>query len=233
MLLGALPAFLLLEAATGAPGQLRGQVVDGKRAPVQAEVQIVDRATAFEIGRFTTIADGRFEVTQIPAGRYVITVRATGFLKRERQLVIKEGDTLDLGEFPLNGICCDGPGIQCDDFSIKPVKAPASVSATLGIMETLDLDGRGGRADIRLTKQDGALSLEAINGAAMAAPIEVDGHCRDVAYANRTVAINNLGKGAGLCIRTNKGSYAHLFLATHIDEASTEVGLWYTTLPKR
>jgi hypothetical protein len=236
-------AAILLQSLALTPARLKGQTVDFEGAPIQAQIRLVNPLTGAEILRLSTTPNGEFQANQLPPGSYLLTAHATPFLTRERKLTIESGITVDLGAFTMNAVTCDAPGIMCDTFGMTPTtpdRIIAHSSATMQLNGALDLDRNrqltqpaAKDPDLRLTKQNGTLYLEAINGAAISAPFVPTIDCRDVAFPNKTLPIDTFGKGVGVCIHTSNGAYSHLFFTTHIDETTTAIGLTYTTRPKR
>lgn len=79
-------------APTGVAASMTGQVTSGG-APV-AGAHIVGRGTASGVERATTSgADGRFVLTELPAGQYSVTVRAIGYRERSVSAALVDAQT--------------------------------------------------------------------------------------------------------------------------------------------
>jgi hypothetical protein len=98
-------AWILLLAvetfAQATTGTMTGTVGDTKHAPVPgASVQLKDPETA-SVYKTTTGLTGAYTLSQVPAGKYELTVSSFGFKPYERKdIVIQPGETLKL-EIPI------------------------------------------------------------------------------------------------------------------------------------
>src|ERR1035437_5158222 len=105
--------------AQGTSSNIMGTVTDSSGASVPgAEIQIRDAATG-AVRSATSGMEGLFQITNLPAGGYSVTVRATGFRTYAQQgLNLSAQETRHLGRLQL------AVGSQVEEVSVTAVATP-------------------------------------------------------------------------------------------------------------
>jgi len=206
-----------------ADGQISGYVADSEGAAIpRSTIRLLNEATRVTLRRGQSDQDGRFHLEEIPPGRYLIAVWAPGFKEKLIPYVGAEDVRILLD---LAG--CDAPGTSCFQISQEslppdphPIRARGNL--TIHLSEAVDLD-KGSRnrskADISLERVESRLYLKPINGA----------HLCEGADSMR---VDGFGIGHDICVRTNAGGIAHLFLTAEVQPGSGSLTFHYVTRKK-
>ncbi len=206
-----------------ADGQIKGYVVDVTDGAIpRATVRLLDEDSRVTVQRCQTDRSGRFQMEAISSGRYLIAASVPGF--REKVIPYWPAKefriVLDLGG-------CDTPGTICDTFSQEPLSPdPRPIRSrgnlTIHLSEAVDLDKGSqnrSKADISLERVESRLYLKPINGA----------HLCEGADSMR---VDGFGIGHDICVRTNAGGIAHLFLTAEVQPGSGSLTFHYVTRKK-
>lgn len=242
-----LAAIVLAQIDPGtSQGRLQGHVVDSGGAAIPAIIRLIDPETKNLLVRVRANEDGAFQ-TGLAPGVYSFTAFSVGFRRRDlAKIVIKAGHVTDLGKIVLNFSGCDSPGMNCDyvgDIPEHNKRIIAQYYVTLSVQCAVDLDSKGETvcpeqrddvlrskdADIRLTKENGALYFTPLNKAALSRPNASTSDCLDSTYENERIAVVGLGPGVDFCVTTKRGAVAHVFFTDDVASHSTAVALWYVT----
>jgi hypothetical protein len=121
-------AWLVVSAALGqtpaAGGYIVGKLADSSMRPLgAAKLAIRDTDSDTPSKRIHSGPGGMFEAGPLPAAAYTVLVASPGFRARLlRGVVVKEGETTNIGTIRLEIGSCDAPGVICD--SVYPDSAP-------------------------------------------------------------------------------------------------------------
>jgi len=240
-----LPLLAQTDAANSA-GRFQGRVVDTEGGAVRATIRVLQQPTGAPILSLNATDTGAFRTDPLPAGVYSMTFFSPGFRRRDlRNVAIEAGRTTAVGEIRLDFWGCDAPGTNCDYFgpvpdSVKRIIVQAKVFLTLGCVADLDRErepvcpGRRGvtrarSADIGLANENSTLYVVAKNGAAFSIAEPPTSDCSRATYGNTRLAVAGLGLGVDFCVRTNRGSFAHVFFTDDAGNENTGLSLWYVT----
>ena len=234
---------LASQVAAAAGGQVRGTVVDPGEYPLPgASVRLLRPDSNLLAARGTADQNGTFHATVAP-GAYTLVARMQGFrARRVTSIEVRDGETTDVGKLVLGSAGCDAPGVMCDNFGLGPpdrVKASGHLdlnfacAADLGAGMTYcpeDLKVAARRTtDLRITRGESGVYLNAINGATVSTPNPPRTDCRDSSPGKADVRIDGLGPGDDICVRTHDGRLSHLFLVDDVEKDSLVIRLFHVT----
>jgi len=140
---------VLLSASIPAAGQelaatLTGTVTDPSGAVVpSATVVVHNQDTGIDVRTATTSSTGSFNITNIPAGRYTVTVRQEGFqafVARDLTLYTAEKHTLDVQL--KTGVASERVEVTAENISIQTTTAEQSGTVTGQQVRELALNNR-------------------------------------------------------------------------------------------
>jgi hypothetical protein len=237
---------LLAQSNSDDFGRFHGTVVDSAGGAVRAIVRVFQQPTGTAILRFHATNSGAFDTDPLPAGVYSLTFFSPGFRRRDlRNVAIEAGRTTSLGEIKLEFSGCDAPGMNCDHFgavpeSVKRIIAEGNVILKLRCVADLDRkskpvcpghDGaiRAPSADVGLAQENSTVYLVAENGAALSTAQPPTSDCSHATYGNTRLPVAGLGLGVDFCVRTKRGSFAHVFFTDEVENLGTALSLRYST----
>ncbi len=232
----------VLALLAGQGGQIRGVVIDASGGPLHGGVMKVPASGSYTVlGRASADKKGAFLFPALPDGTYTVRLSRSGFQPRViERVTVREGGTADLGPVQLAFAGCDAPGVTCDTFDGTPVHNRRTGHLELGLSCAADLDKGATRcgldahrdADFRLeTDQTGAY-LSPAPGAAIAAPDSAGTDCSDARFGAAKVRIDSFGVGDQICVRTNRGRTARVFLENEVVPDSSTIRFWFS-VPER
>lgn len=233
--LAPLVAFLFAQ-----PGcTVRGTVTDTVGAVIaHAHVRILDADSRATLQSATTDSAGRFELSGLAAGNYLLSVSATGFSTAIEPSGMLVSGTLSMRDIRLQPLDCDGPGVNCDVFTEKPYVEPHPILSThdltlhagsaidLNKGTTLPLDAAG--ADIQLVARQNGLYLVPVSEATFATPLP-EGSCRVRKPSLQELRIDGFDPDTEIVVRTQHGSCARLYITRTIEPGSHQIGLHLVT----
>jgi len=247
-------AFLISMAvcATAAPsgGRVTGTVVDPVSMALRnATIRAMPEGSGKVVYRTQGAHEGRFSLNVIEPGKYTIAVSVDGFRERffHNVIVTRESET-NLGSIQLAFAGCEAPTVICDSvstgsskdaaFSQGDIRVPLGCAADLdrgkvwctlpGDRESPSRAANERVSDFRVEAGAGErIYLEPRNGAQLAEPNSARADCSGAALLDRRVRVDGLGPGSDVCIRSNSGRHAHLFLVTEVQPDSKEIGFHY------
>jgi hypothetical protein len=123
--------FLVLGAsivfAQQEPSEITGRVIDSHSSEPLALVQIQLAGTAF---RTTSTADGKFRLTNIPAGDYVLHASTVGYilLRQNFTLASHEQKTFELLLTPTNSNRVDSVDVKTDTFDLERQESASALT---------------------------------------------------------------------------------------------------------
>jgi hypothetical protein len=124
----AMLATLLPAAAAQTGGEIAGAVTDPKGAAVVgATVNVLDPATSIAVNSATTDAQGKFRVTGLPAGTYIVVVQAEGFNESRRDALKVEDGKTAAADFKLSVALASTSVTVTSGGSVKPNTEPVYV----------------------------------------------------------------------------------------------------------
>lgn len=231
------PILALLFAQPGCT--IRGTVTDTVGAVVaHAHVRILDADSRATLQSTTTDGEGRFALSGLPTGNYLLSASAAGFsttMEPAGSLVI---GTISTHDFHLQPLDCDAPGVNCDTFTTTPyveahpilsthdLTLPAGSAIDLNKGTTLPLDAAG--ADIQLVARQNGLYLVPVNEATFATPLP-ESSCRVQKPAPPELRIDGFDRNTEIVVRTKDGSCARLYVTQTIEPGSHQIGLHLVT----
>lgn len=187
------------------------------------------------ITRFTTQQNGTFQSDALRPGSYTVIAWVQGFHARRVAVDVREGETADVGQIRLDLAGYDAPGVICDDFGLGPpdpvlksgyVQLKLECGADLRNSSSYCQDSsvavrESAGVDVRLTKAESGLYLNAFNGASLSLD------CRGAGRS--TIRIDGFGPGDQICVRTHGGFSSHVFFVNDVEPSSQSVTLWHVT----
>jgi hypothetical protein len=222
-----------LEAAA-----LKGLIGTSNEPLPGASIRVLQAESNLLVARANSDKTGAFEVGGLKPGSYTLTAWLGGFrLRIWTDVVVREGETNDLGKLKLDGPWCDSPGMICDTFTSEPA-IPGFIRGgelTLGLHCGADLVAGMSRcpantkADLTVTTEGGRIYLQPINGAGMYAPGYPYDGCKNDSRSDARVRIDGFGRGLDVCVRTRDHRVSHVYVLGEVGADSTEVRIWLTT----
>lgn len=212
---------------------IRGHVEDAAQAGLPALFHVLPKNSATTIFSGKAEPDGQFCVPSLSPGIYTVKAWLNGFqTRRVLDVVVKGGETTDLGTVVLKIGGCDAPGVICD--SVIPDEDIRSQTDLYVRLECgADLDNLkvvcpaskafANNIDIVFAKEDGDLFLRPKNGA------RIDSKCSGT-YRDEALAVNGFGPGDDFCVKTKKGRASHLFFEVNdVLPGTREIIVWVVT----
>lgn len=238
-------AFLVLLAGsivaqTPAHTAIKGSVADSLGARIRkAEIRVLDSVTHAIVARAVTDQLGTFEV-EVSPGSYVVTV--IGFrLGISPDVVVREHETVSLGELRLDLPQCDAPGVICDTFSAKPPVPGPIKQAGVDLKLNCGLDTLtaafscppNNDADFTLESNGSSLYVKPLHGATIwYAGFPFDG-CNNHGRGETQIRIDGFGGGMryGLdfCVLRRDHLVSHVYLNRDVASDSKEAHFFFTT----
>jgi hypothetical protein len=224
LLLATLVVYALFQAAAPATRQIQGQLLDSEGAVIpRASIRVLKEITRDTVQRAQSDEDGRFTIDGLAPESYLLAISAPGFAEK---LVEPSSGAPQVIRLAI--LDCDAPGVNCDIFTAGPYTDPHPVIAhadlTLGSADALDLNRAAlvptdaPAADLRLAVRDGGLYLAPLNRAVLAASCSARSACaKNGGLAS--MRLDGLGPAAEICMRTNRGQCARLFIRSEIHPA--------------
>jgi hypothetical protein len=230
----------------GAPGlgeqiQIRGDVVDPSGAAVGgAKIRLLSEGSRVTLRRCQADRDGRFNLENVPAGRYLVAASAIGF----REKLVPAGSAqggIDDVSIRLEVLGCDAPGVNCDMICTGSCSDPRPVRSkgylTIRRSGAVNLDkgaliesGSLSVADLSLEPgPESGLYLRPLNRARIAQLGKADSECAHAIYQRDPVRIDGLGPGSDVCLRTNSGAGSQIFITGEVQSSSEELRIYFVT----
>lgn len=231
------PILALLFAQPGCT--IRGTVTDTVGAVIaHAHVRILDADSRATLQSTTADSEGRFALSGLPTGNYLLSASAAGFsttMKPAGSLVI---GTISTHDFHLQPLDCDAPGVNCDIFTTKPYVEAHPILSTydlaLNVGSAVDLEkgttlpSNAAGADLRIVARQNGLYFVSVNKAAFATPLP-EGSCRVRKPAFPELRIDGFDPYTEIVVRTKDGSCARLYITRTIEPGSLQIGLHLVT----
>ena len=233
-------ATLILPAQTG-QCVIHGQVTDASSASIgDAIVSVYPKDSGVAAFRMNANRDdGTFCINEISPGTYTVKAWRSGFhARRVHDVVVRRGETTNIGAMRLEVAGCDAPKFNCDYFYTRETLPSKPDTVVERVRTQLDLPRECGteilkgraicqdgvkEADVIFTEEHGTLFLHSLNGA------RIDPGCNG-RYHDEAMPISGLGLGDDLCIRSKDGATSHLFFEDDdIEPAATKLKLWIVT----
>lgn len=221
-------------------GEVTGVVQDAVGGRIQnAEVRLISAAARVVQYRTRTVQNGSFKIEDVQPGVYATRVEGPGF--REEMgpdLIVRDGDVVETGNIVLQVASCDSPAINCDDFGLGPPEASPLRRGriVLGRDCGVDLDEGRDRAicaedkrvDLWFREEKGPW-LELKPGSSTTLSQLTGYRCKDAKFEKAAVLTNGRGPGTELCVLTNKGHRAFVYIEEEVSNASPSIKLYYVT----
>jgi hypothetical protein len=242
-----LVCFVMLTALAGAEAAtVRGRTVDATQGPLpRVLVRLIPVGVSFATFRSEADLDGRFEIRDVPPGKYTLRLGQDAF--RERTLPEFEllpGESKNLGAIELELAGCDAPGVMCDFVTARePARKPEphptvsrgyiilkhSWSADLDRSRVFEADGLDRRRqsrgqDVVLLQKTGSWWLVPANGAFLS---QTD--CVLPRFTEIPIRLDEMGPGAEICVQTDRHRRSHVFIVDEIRPESPAIRLWHVT----
>jgi hypothetical protein len=185
--------------------------------------------------------DGTFCINDLSPGTYTVRAWMNGFQENSvRDVVVRSGETTDVGTVQLEIGGCDAPGVYCDDFATPktfPLKDPILevTRAALYLPRACGVDLEKEKVicprsraiardiDVVFLEEHGALLLRPTNGA------RIQPDCNG-AYRDEALRVEGLGMGDDLCVETRTGYESHLFFeGDDVEPNTAKLTLWIVT----
>lgn len=224
---------------------IKGSVADSQGASIEgAEVRVLDSVTHLIVARAATDRPGIFEV-EVPPGHYIVTVRAVGFrLRISPEIVVREHETVSLGELRTDVAGCDAPGAICDYISasgtelripdpIKQAGVDLKLNCSLDTLTAAASCPPNSDADFTLESDGRSLYVKPLRGAAIwYKDFPFDG-CNNHDRSDTEIRIDGLGGGLqyGLdfCVLRHDHLVSHVYLNRDVAADSKEAHFFFTT----
>ena len=220
---------VLAVTAVAQPAELRGTIADASGYSLWAEIHLVRRDPYLNL-RGKASRDGAFRIEGIEPGTYLFRAWQQGFRANPaREITLRAGESLDLGEVVLEAADCDAPGVNCDSIGPPEASPFAAGKATLRLGESCDLDSapssrQRGKGDVELRREGTTLVAVPLKGAALT---DAPG-CRGL-YSVTPVRLDGLGPGYAICVRTSDRHHARVYLMGEIAPDAAEVPIYFVT----
>jgi hypothetical protein len=214
---------------------IRGQVVDRAGAAiVGASVRVLDEASRNTIDTEVSDKDGKFSISGLAEGVYLLAVSAPGFQEKMVRVDQSQDGVRVLPAIGLDALDCDAPGAHCDrptGDNADPHPVILTRDMTLNPNVAVDLQSGApvprdsGKADIRLDSAAGTLFLVPLNGAAFTTS-GAGGSCGKTRNKD-PLRIDGRGPASEVVVLTGHKQCARLFITSEIapggDQASFHV----------
>lgn len=106
--------------AVGQSGSVAGKIVDTEGSAISAKLVLVGEPSSGVQREDAADREGVFTLSPIATGRYALTIRAPGFLKRTiPNIIITSDRSSNLGTIVLEVAGCFAPGVICDSFGLR------------------------------------------------------------------------------------------------------------------
>jgi hypothetical protein len=233
----------LVCSTTRSTSQIRGEVVDTSGAKIsRTTIRVLDEKSRDLVLTARTGADGRFDLHDLPPGRYLIAVSSVGFSP-----ALIEADTEKTGAdafrtIKLNILDCDAPDVNCDTFSTEPIPAPHPVvfrkQVTLGHAEGIDLDkgislpSASPEANLSFTDKEGGIFLTPLHGAALLSSCRPEYGRRRSKTQVAEVRVDGLDPNSQICMRSIRGRFSKIFLTGVVRSDDQQITAYIVTLDK-
>jgi hypothetical protein len=238
---------LAIAAAVILPAQpdkcaIRGEVVDTVHAMIPKPLIRVIAIEPMSVIYRGNADEGTFCIKDLAPGTYTVKAWANGFRGNSvRDVVVRSGETTEVGPIQLEVGSCDARGVNCDYFYTpetvpsKPEPVVEVVRADLQLPKECGADLARGKVicppskapakdiDVVFLEEHGALLLRPTNGA------RIQPSCKG-AYRDQALRVEGFGMGDDLCIKTRKGYASHLFFGgDDVEPTTTQLTLWIVT----
>jgi hypothetical protein len=238
----ALSAVLLLVALlpSGGPPEvvIRGQVVDPAGAAIAgANVRVLDEASRNTIDTESSDKDGKFSISGLAEGVYLLAVSAPGFQEKLVRVDQSEDGTRDLPAVQLDKLDCDAPGANCDRSATGDVDDahPAILTRDMTVRADQAVDLQNGdlvsrdssKADIRLDSAAGTLFVVPLNGAAFTTS-GAGGSCGKTRNKD-PLRIDGRGPASEIVVLSGHKQCSRLFITSEIAPGSDQASFHVVT----
>jgi carboxypeptidase family protein len=218
---------------------IRGQVSDSEGAAIgNALISVFPKESTLLAFRGNAHDDGTFCIKDLSPGTYTVKAWQNGFrAERVRDVVVRSGETTELGTIQLEVGSCDARGVNCDyfytpkTFPSTPERIVEVTRADLKLPRECGADLSKGKVicpqskdvDVVFLEEHDALMLHPVNGA------RIQPDCNGP-YRNQALRVEGLGKGDDLCVKTRMGHESHLFFeGDDVGPTTTKLTLWIVT----
>lgn len=219
--------------AVAAAGQIKGIVVDQTGAAIPALIRVIETDSEAVVERMRADESGKFKTGFLIPGSYTVTAGAPGFRRRDiTTIVVRNDQTIDLGNIKLDLAGCDAPRVSCDEFlSSDFVRKRAEARVTSGELRLKlgHVEPASESNHLLFTKDGAHVYLIAAKGAAMSIPNSSTADCGDAKFSEARIRVDGLGPGVDLCVRRKDGVVSHVFFTEDVERDSEEINLWYVT----
>jgi hypothetical protein len=222
---------------------IRGKVTDTSSASIaKALISVYSKdSTLLAFRGNANYNDGTFCVSDLSPGTYTVKAWHEGFrANRLRDVVVRSGETTNIGIIQLDVVGCDAREIMCclqvatlEVAATQPAEPVEIVRTDLKLSRACGADLSGGKVlcsdppgqdvDMVFVEERGTLLLRPVNGARM------DSDCKGV-YRDQALRVEGRGVGDDLCIKTRQGHTSHVFFeGDDVLPSTTELKLWIVT----
>jgi carboxypeptidase family protein len=221
--------------------QIRGEVTDTSHATIPSAVIRVFANDSMSPVFRGDYYKGTFCIKDLSPGTYTVKAWRNGFrANRVHDVVVRSGETTNIGAVQLEVVGCDAREIECclqvatlEVAATQPAEPVEIVRTDLSLHQACGADLSKGKAlcsdplgqdvDMVFVEDHGTLLLRPVNGARM------DSDCKGV-YRDQALLIEALGAGDDLCIKTRNGHTSHVFFeGGDVLPSTTELKLWIVT----
>ncbi len=222
---------------------IRGQVYDTSGAViVRATIRVLDESSRNTVLSTHPDQDGRFEAPGLGAGNYLIAVSSPGFTEKLIRIGMLRFNDDSFQKVQLEVLDCDAPHVNCDIISSGPYTDPHPIvfhgSLIIHRSDAVDLEkgvvvpSVAGATDFNVSVQNGGLYFTLLNKATIVESCKAAARRGKTVNKVESVRIDGLGPGTEICMRTNHGDFAKLFVEQLIEPGSEQIALQVVTRAK-
>lgn len=221
-------------------GRITGVVLDESGASIgRAKIRAFASESFSVAAALESEQTGRFQIAGLAADSYRIRIERIGFRSRTISgVVVLDGETNALGGLVLSIAGCDAPGTICDCLAppeqcgrppVRSGNLTASVDCELDFAQNSVHCPSARTTDVKVVRNDGHIYLTPLHGASIGAPDTSREECRKTNFGRAPVAIDGLGAGDDICIRTHQDLISHVFVTGDIEPDASQIKLWQVT----
>jgi len=217
---------------------IRGRIEDPAGAAIAgASVRVLDEDSRQTVDREVSDAEGKFSISGLAAGDYLLAVSATGFRESLIPVERSRNGVSVLPALRLSALDCDAPHVNCDTFTtgVDTDSHPVMVTRdmTVNVNKAVDLQAGelvprdSAAADIRLDSAAGGLYMVPLNGTAFTTS-GAEGSCGKTRDQG-SLRIDGLGPASEIVVVTRHKQCSRLFVTSEIPSGAGQASFHLVT----